>query len=227
MRDARDVVHGVARPRAAATSGAGACRPPAETPGLAVFGRDIVRSRPATEHRLACPQPCPELGNSDPTQPHLDEQKDAQTNIKALPIEHFKTGRPWQPQGWKVRFLRRSALGTPLVQWVPACARARGRAGRSRPGPHQLRPEGFIPPTSARGLTRELPCRAQPPTRAQDALQREQRLVATRAPITSRRRGALSLSPAEASIFRASDDTLGPRPMRVPGVGQGRVPQLL
>ena len=108
----------------------------------------------------------------------------------------------------------------PLVQWVPACARARGRAGRSRPGPHQLRPEGFIPPTSARGLTRELPCRAQPPTRAQDALQREQRLVATRAPITSRRRGALSLSPAEASIFRASDDTLGPRPMRVPGVGQ-------
>ena len=112
MRDARDVVHGVARPRAAATSGAGACRPPAETPGLAVFGRDIVRSRPATEHRLACPQPCPELGKSDPTQPHLDEQKHAQTNIKALPIEHFKTGRPWQPQGWKVRFLRRSALGT-------------------------------------------------------------------------------------------------------------------
>ena len=22
----------------------------------------------------------------------------------------FKTGRPWQPQGWKVRFLRRSVL---------------------------------------------------------------------------------------------------------------------
>jgi hypothetical protein len=72
-------------------------------------------------------------------------------------------------------------------------------------------PGGFHSPASARGPTRELPCRVQPPTRAQDALKRERRLVATRAPVTSRPRGALSLSPAEASITRASDDTLGPR----------------
>jgi hypothetical protein len=38
----------------------------------------------------------------------LDEQKHSQTSTKALQIEHFKTRRPWQPQGWKVRFLRRS-----------------------------------------------------------------------------------------------------------------------
>ena len=126
----------------------------------------------------------------------------------------FKTGRARKPRAWKVRFLRRFALGTPRAVGSGLCAGLRGRAGRCRPGPHELRPEGSIPPMSARGPSRELPGRVQPPARAQDALQRDQRLVATRAPITSRPRGALSLSQAEASIFRASDDTLGPRPRR-------------
>jgi len=39
---------------------------------------------------------------------HTDEQKRAETSAKGLRIGHFKTGRPWQRQGWKVRFLRRS-----------------------------------------------------------------------------------------------------------------------
>ena len=45
-----------------------------------------------------CPQPCPELGESDLTQPHLDEPKRAQTSTKGLQIEHFETGGPWQPR---------------------------------------------------------------------------------------------------------------------------------
>src|SRR4051794_10341744 len=58
--------------------------------------------------RYPCPQPCPELGGSDPLQPHLAEQKPAEPSAKALQTAPFKTGGPWQPQGWEVRLLRRS-----------------------------------------------------------------------------------------------------------------------
>jgi hypothetical protein len=36
----------------------------------------------ASQRQRPCPQPCPELSKSDPTQPHLDEQKHAQTGTK-------------------------------------------------------------------------------------------------------------------------------------------------
>ena len=70
-------------------------------------GLDSPPSRRCDAER-PCPQPCPELGDSDPTQPHLAERKAAQTATKALQTAPFKTDRRWQPQGWKVGFLRRS-----------------------------------------------------------------------------------------------------------------------
>jgi hypothetical protein len=35
-----------------------------------------------------------------------DQPRHAQTTTKALQTCRVRTGRPWQPQGWKVRFLR-------------------------------------------------------------------------------------------------------------------------
>jgi hypothetical protein len=59
----------------------------------------------------------------------------------------FKTGRPWQPQGWKVRFLRRSVVGNPAggagfrPVGVPRMARRTWvNAGLADPAS-----EGFLP----------------------------------------------------------------------------------
>jgi len=61
-------------------------------------------------------QPCPELGKSDPHPTAPRRTEIALTIANPLQMTPFKTGRPWPPQGWKVRFLRRSALGNPGLE---------------------------------------------------------------------------------------------------------------
>src|SRR4051794_11664040 len=86
-----------------------------------------------------CPQPCPELGESDPIEPHLDEDKHAQTAQKPCKPRPSKPAGPGSPrvEGSIPSPLRGSSSGY-LGIWARLAGSDRARArlgwalGRSR-----------------------------------------------------------------------------------------------
>src|SRR4051794_33916608 len=68
-----------------------------------------MRARSDDERAFACPQTCPELDNSESSSEHRAPLSRAESASGAREATHFKSGKPAQPTGWKVRFLRRSA----------------------------------------------------------------------------------------------------------------------
>jgi hypothetical protein len=61
----------------------------------------------------SCPEPCPELGRSERTSANEERLSKPKGVLALVKRSHFKTGRPVQPTGWKVRFLRRSVALVP------------------------------------------------------------------------------------------------------------------
>jgi hypothetical protein len=78
-----------------------------------------MRARSFDERAFACPEPCPELGISEPTSANAERRTRAKNTSRDVKAGNFKTGKPVQPTGWKVRFLRRSASGIALVAGRP------------------------------------------------------------------------------------------------------------
>ena len=72
-----------------------------------------------------------------PTWTHLTRTEPAQTTTNPCKPRSFKTGRPWQPKGWKVRFLQRS-VGRFRASGHGA-AKAGGIGARSRARPPRRR----------------------------------------------------------------------------------------